>query len=174
MGTRLLRPLKRFLAPMLAATLTAGWAGVEEGVSSAATGNERIEASEADTGDLVIRWVFRQGDLMSCRTSARDLRHVLFNHGERVQMIAIAIDSDPRYVQGFFRAERLRGEVEYLTERQFRRRHGSVPYPSVAIIRDNRVVELFAAGNLTLPGRRGTSELDGALSSLMGALAPAE
>jgi hypothetical protein len=115
---------------------------------------------------ITLRWVFRPGDLMSCRTSARDLRHARLAFGDRVQIHAVAVGTDVEYVQSFLRGERLHAEVITISERTYRRDLASVPTPSVALVQDGNVLELFAAGNLHLPGRQNTSALNQVLAGL--------
>jgi hypothetical protein len=118
-------------------------------------------------GPLSVRWVFRQGDLLSCRTSVRDLRHILMAYGDRVRVTAVAIETDPEFVRSFLRGERLDAELVIVSEREYREELGSVPTPSVELLRAGTVIELFTAGNLILPGRRGTADLDTAVESLL-------
>lgn len=136
--------------------------------SARAAGLSRAASEEV----ITLRWVFRPGDLMSCRTSARDLRHARLAFGNRVQIRAVAVGSDLEYVQSFLRGERLSAEVITISERDYRRTLASVPTPSVALVQDGHVLEVFAAGNLYLPGGRGTAALNLVLASLLGSNTP--
>jgi hypothetical protein len=80
-------------------------------------------AARLDHGDEIVtlEWVFRAGDLMSCRTSARDLRHARLAYGDRVQIRAVAVGSDVEYVQSFLRGERLQAEVVTFSEGDYQK-----------------------------------------------------
>jgi hypothetical protein len=151
------------LAAMLSPLLPAA-GGVENlySQSSLTAGSARARSEDV----ITLRWVFRPGDLMSCRTSARDLRHARLAFGDRVQIHAVAVGTDVEYVQSFLRGERLHAEVVTISERAYRRDLASVPTPSVALVQDGNVLELFAAGNLHLPGRPNTSALNQVLAGL--------
>lgn len=129
----------------------------------------RPQASETT---ITVQWVFRQGDLLSCRTSVRDLRHALLTYGDQVRFSAVAVDTDPEFVRDFLRAERLDTDIVVVSEREYREELGSVPTPSVLVLRAGNPDQLFTAGNLRLPNRPGTSELAGALGRLLAGTAP--
>jgi hypothetical protein len=151
------------LTPLLPAS------GAVESLYSQISSTSTPPRLQQQTEDIVtLRWVFRPGDLMSCRTSARDLRHARLAFGDRVQIHAVAVGSDVEYVQSFLRGERLQAEVVTISERDYRRNLSSVPTPSVALVRAGHTLELFAAGNLQLPGRPSTSTLNQVLASLFG------
>jgi hypothetical protein len=135
--------------------------------------HQAVHRPQSGDAVMTLRWVFRQRDLLSCRTSARDLRHVLLNYGDQVRVEAVAIDTDPAYVRSFLRGERLDAEVMVISEREYQAELNSVPTPSVQLVRAGRVVEVFTAGNLRLPDWRGTADLNVALERLMSASATA-
>jgi hypothetical protein len=126
------------------------------------------------TGDEIVtlQWVFRTGDLMTCRTSARDLRHARLAFGNRVQIRAVAVATEAEVVRAFLRGERLNAEVVTISEREYRRTLSSMPTPSVTLLHDGHAVELFTAGNLSLPNRRTTGALSQVLAVLLGGAPP--
>lgn len=148
------------LVAMFAPTLPARTLEHSHASSTASTG----VLAEGDS--VTLQWVFRAGDLLSCRTSARDLRHASLAYGSRVKIHAVAVATDVELVRGFLRSERLTAEVVPVSEREYRQHLGSVPTPSVAIVQNGRMLELFGAGNLHIPGRQGTDQLDQTLARL--------
>lgn len=133
---------------------------------------EAVYRPPASDAPITVRWVFRQGDLLSCRTSVRDLRHVLLNFGDQVRLTAVAVDTDPEFVRDFLRAERLDADLVIVSEREYRDELGSVPTPSVGLLSAGQMIGFFTAGNLRIQDRPSTSELSFTLQRLLPAAAP--
>lgn len=102
-----------------------------------------LTSADADA-DVTITWVFRAGDLFSCRTVAYDLRQVLREHGGRVAVRAIAVDVDDALATSFIRRERLDGvQVLHTTEAQYLQAFGDAPSPAIYLSRQGQAVRRF-------------------------------
>jgi len=114
---------------------------------------------------LVVQWVFRAADLLTCRTSAAELRHAQMQFGNHVQVSVVAVDVDPGVVRALLRSERVVADVVHLSEREYARDFGAVQTPVVFVVRSGRVTEMFASGNTEGGGRRSSASLNSYLAT---------
>lgn len=122
---------------------------------------------EKKEGQVEVSWVFRAEDLMSCKTSARDLRHAQRRFGDGITVSAFAVDTDPELVASFLRNERLDLPVVNISERDYRQMFGSEATPAVVVTQGQQVIEVLAAGRQIPRGRRGTAALVERLKALV-------
>src|SRR5688572_8614 len=108
-----------------------------------ALAHERPSVSQQDP--FTLRWVFREADLLSCRTAAAELRRARREFGQQVQLAAVAVEVDRPLVESFIRKERLFNvNVTYINENEYRRVHANEASNFVELIRAGRVIEVFA------------------------------
>lgn len=100
-----------------------------------------------NNAELTLTWVFRDEYAFACETAAYDLRRLMGEYGDRLDVTAIGIDTDPELVASFLRRERLASiPVQRHTEASYRQVYGSEPNAVVFISRDGqRVRSLFAS-----------------------------
>jgi hypothetical protein len=142
MGNR--QAIRRFLTLSAAAgvlTLCGGLAASAQAAARHASG----AAAEA-SAELTVTWVFRGADLFACETVAYDLRRVIAEHGDRVDVRAIGIEADDELVASFLRKERLPIRVAPYTAAQYRLAFGTASSPAVFITRGGQPIRsLFAS-----------------------------
>jgi len=79
-----------------------------------ATGSRAPPALAGPAGAIRVIWVFSGADLLRCRSSARELRHVDARFGRAVEVAAIAVDGSEHDVASFLRAQRVPASVRHL------------------------------------------------------------
>jgi hypothetical protein len=153
------------LTTALAAVLSAGARPL--GAQSAVPRAAAYAPAAVSPAPVTVEWAFRRDDLMTCRTSAGELRHLRARFGSQVRIQVVAVDTDAEYVASFLRTERLEAGVTFLSEREYRTRYGNEATPVVfaSLPGGGRVV--FASGNLTLPSRRSVASLTDFIESLL-------
>ena len=153
------------LTAALAAILGAGAAPL--GAQPAAARAAASATAAVSPAPVTVEWAFHRDDLMTCRTSARDLRHLRSRYGSQLRIQVVAIDTDAEYVTSLLRTERLEAGVTFLTEREYRARYGVEATPVVFASEAGGVRVVFASGNLTLPSRRSAASLADYIESLL-------
>jgi hypothetical protein len=113
-----------------------------------------IVTAARTNSELTVTWVFRGEDLFACETVAYDLRRVLGEYGERVEVRAIGINADEELVASFLRKERLPIQVAPYTEVQYRQAFGTTNSPAVFIARPGQPVRTVFASNAPQVGRQ--------------------
>lgn len=112
-------------------------------------------------------WVFDARDLVRCRTSARELRHLQARFGGEIEIAAIALDADRHSVESFLRYERIRPAVRFLSTRD-----GSVPpgvqWPALYISKGPRLEKVFPGVPLDDPKSLHARDVEGSVISLLG------
>lgn len=136
-----------------------------------ALAHERPSVSQQDP--FTLRWVFREADLLSCRTASLELRRARREFGQQVRLEAVATNVDRPLVESFMRKERLfQLNVSYIDENEYRRTYASQASNFIELIRAGRVVEVFTGG-VPVPGRRPIVAITPTLRGLIAlALAP--
>jgi hypothetical protein len=131
-------------------------------------------ASSRQEGPVTLRWVFRENDLLSCRSAAAEVRRLRREFGAHLHVVAVAVDVDHPLVESFMRKERLFDlNVSYVNEGEYRRAYGGEVTPSLVMVRAGRVVEVFAAGGMPVLGRRPLAAISPTLRGFFAvALAP--
>lgn len=99
----------------------------------------------AASGPAALRatWVFNDADLVRCRSSARELRHLQARFGRALETMALAVDADPRDVTGFLRVQRVGGPVRYIRRREHRDEMGRLLTPALYITRGDRIEAVY-------------------------------
>ncbi|HEX8831021.1 MAG TPA: hypothetical protein VF705_07650 [Longimicrobium sp.] len=109
-------------------------------LEAGSTAPAALAASRADR--VRATWVFDARDLLRCRSSARELRHLHARFGGAVEITAIALDADRPAVESFLRYERVQASVRYLSTRD-----GSAPagirWPALYLARGARIEKVF-------------------------------
>jgi hypothetical protein len=103
-------------------------------------------ARAPDTIRPRVQWVFREADLMSCRSATYTLRHLRSQFGSRVDVVAVGIGVDEAYVRNYLRAERLDVPLTSTSAEAYTRDYGTQPATGLYVILGGRVVESFPAG----------------------------
>jgi hypothetical protein len=134
--------VRALFASALCATLAAFAAiGAGRGRTGVAS---PVEATEPTVP--VVRWVLLPADFVSCRTAASVLRHLRREFGDRVQVVAYAVDVDAGDVRGLLRTERLDVPLVTATARQYRAAFHRRPETGIYLEVGDRVVNAFPAG----------------------------
>jgi hypothetical protein len=60
-------------------------------------------------------WVFDGQDLLRCRNSAIELRHLAARFGSALELVAVAVDADSADVASFLRVQRVHVPVRYVS-----------------------------------------------------------
>lgn len=138
------------------------------------SGVEAAAPARNDAEMVLVEWVIRTEDLVACETATPELRRVRHQYGDRVRLVAYAVDTDVRLVQSFLRRERLgRVDLQPRTERAFQadhaRRFGSAASaPALLVVSRGAEAQAFDATVRTARGRRGMADfatyLDGVLA----------
>lgn len=95
-----------------------------------------------EPGQVVVGWVLRGGDLIRCETEATVLRALTRQHGARVRVSVVAVDTDSALVASFFRTERLPAELTLVTRDEFRGQFGTTALPALYLVRNDTVTEV--------------------------------
>lgn len=111
------RVLKALSATAAAITLCAS---VAASAQDRVVSSTRVAAVEHVDSELTLTWVFRAEDLFACQTIAYDLRLILGDFGDRVDVTALGVNTDPELLADFLRKERLSIRTGNLSEAQYR------------------------------------------------------
>jgi hypothetical protein len=96
-----------------------------------------------------VRWVFREQDLVACRTPAALLRHLRARFGsEELAIAAFAVGMSQSRAETFFRAERLEFPVEAVDETALQARSPNTPPPGLYFMLGDSVVASFRAADI--------------------------
>ena len=88
-------------------------------------------------------WVFNDADLVRCRSSARELRHLQARFGHALETMALAVDADPGDVTGFLRVQRVGGPVRYIHRSEHRDEMARLQTPALYITRGDRIEAVY-------------------------------
>jgi hypothetical protein len=102
----------------------------------------------APRGDgVVLAWVFRSQDYLTCAAPAAELRRVQRAFGADVRIVAVAVGSEHRdWLPAFFRRERVDVRPVFLEEDEYHARFGGSPLPAMYLLRDGRIDRIIFAG----------------------------
>ncbi|HEX6367683.1 MAG TPA: hypothetical protein VF006_02045 [Longimicrobium sp.] len=120
-----------------------------------------------------VRWVFREQDLVTCRTPAALLRHLRARFGgEELAIAAFAVGMSQSRAESFFRAERLEFPVEGIEEAALQALSPDTPPPGLYFMLGDSVVASFRVADI---GRYPEpSEVEPVLPRLLPHAGPAE
>ena len=106
-------------------------------------------ARSGGRGEVMLAWVFRSEDYLSCSAPAVELRRVQRALGGRVRVVAVAVGSEHRgWVPAFFRRERVRAEIAYVDVGEYHRLLGGSPLPAMYLVQDGTIRKVFFTGPL--------------------------
>lgn len=112
-------------------------------------------------------WVFEGGDLLNCRSSARELRHIQARFGDSVSVAAVAIDADPGYVRSFLRVQRVNVPVAYADRSRDSRRIEGLLAPALYLTDASRIVAILPGVPMDDPVSIHTRNIDARIDSLL-------
>lgn len=130
-------------------------------------------ATRTDAAPVLVEWAIRTSDLVTCETVTPELRRVRHQYGDRVRLVAYAVDTDVRLVQSFLRKERLaRVDLQPRTERAFQadyaRRFGSAASaPTLLMVSQGATAQTFDATARTTSGRQGIARFAAYLDGIV-------
>ena len=107
------------------------------GLATVGTSAPQALHSVGDT--LVVAWIFRIADVLSCQSAGPLLREVQKYEGDRVAIRVIAIGDASELVQDYFRVQRIRAQVRYVPGASFREGFGDLKLPALFLVRDGVV-----------------------------------
>lgn len=142
---------KRFLLPLIAGCVVAAAVLLYR---TGPTWLPRLEAgsgspavwSEDGGADLLVGWVLRAEDCLSCTTPTTAFRQMKAKYGDRVKIVGVGVATDSAAVESFLRRERLQVQMTYLDRLAYHRQFGWSPVPAVYVVRDGKVVVAPEAG----------------------------
>lgn len=114
-----------------------------------------------------VTWVFDARDLLRCRSSARELRHLQARFGTKVEVGAIALDADRASVESFLRYERVTSAVQY-------RRSGDasapagIRWPALYLVRGRRIEAVYLGAPRDDAQSIRTRDVETMVASLLG------
>lgn len=132
--------------PLALIVATAILAGCQRGEAAAplAVGTAAPAALAASSSNAVrATWIFDGADLLRCRSSARELRHLQARFGDGVEVRAIALDADSAYVRSFFRLQRVHAPVLYLDRDAARSALPGAVAPALYVTRGGRIEAIY-------------------------------
>ncbi|HEU4561422.1 MAG TPA: hypothetical protein VFS20_26450, partial [Longimicrobium sp.] len=133
------RPLSRAVFGLL----VLGGCGTETPHPELGSGSPAPPALAAsEEGAVRATWVFAGGDLLRCRSSARELRHLQARFGDRLEVAAIAFDADRKAVESFLRYQRVHAHVRYVTNNDAAEAEGLV-VPALYLARGRRIATVY-------------------------------
>lgn len=111
-------------------------------------------APAAAARGVVLAWVFRSEDYLTCAAPAAELRRVQRALGA-VRVVAVAVGDEHReWLPAFFRRERVDVDAAYLDLPVYRDRFGGSPLPALYLLRDGRVHRIIFAGDAQMRAPR--------------------
>lgn len=114
--------------------------------SSAAASETALQSAGRSPRAPSLRWIFRQQDLLTCRTAAYTLRHLNATLGDKIEIIAVPVGIDENVVRSFLRAERLPIGLSAISEYEMSGRYGDTPPPGLYVLLGDSVVRAFPVG----------------------------
>jgi len=98
--------------------------------------------------EVVLAWVFRTGDYLSCAAPIAELRRAQHALGPKVRVAAVVVGARHRgWVPAYFRRERVSAEVAYLDVDEYRRVLGASPLPALYLVRGGTIRNVLFAGH---------------------------
>jgi len=93
-----------------------------------------------------VRWVFRESDLVTCRTPSAVLRHLRARYeAAGLEISAYAVDMTQDRAESFFSAERLDFDVTAVDESWLRARSPGTPPPGLYFLRGDSLIAGYSA-----------------------------
>jgi hypothetical protein len=140
---------------VIAAALCAGSFLLPSAVSGVGavrrTPEREVTVAKADgqSSRVRVRWVFRERDLVTCKTPSSLLRHLRARYGAAdLDISAYAVDMTQERAQSFFSAERLAFEVQAVDESWLRTRFPGTPPPGLYFMHGDSVVSGYSAAEI--------------------------
>lgn len=118
-------------------------------------------------GAVRATWVFAGGDLLRCRNSARELRHLRARFGDRLEIAAVAFDADRDAVESFLRYQRVRAPVRYFTTSDAAGAQG-IAVPALYLVKGGRIAAVYPGVPLDDPRSLKDRDVEGMVASLLG------
>jgi hypothetical protein len=123
--------------------------------------------SASADGVVRVTWVFDARDLLRCRSSARELRHLQARFGTKVEVGAIALDADRSSVESFLRYERVTSTVQYLGSDDASAPAG-IRWPALYLVRGRRVEAVYLGAPRDDAQSIRTRDVETMVASLLG------
>ena len=123
----------------------------------------------AASADSAVRatWVFDGADLLRCRNSARELRHLQARFGERMEIAVVAVNAERESVESFMRRERIRARVRYLEPGENGDARG-VQRPALYLVKGRTVEAVYLGVPFDDTESIKARDVEGAVASLLG------
>ena len=97
--------------------------------------------------EVVLAWVFRTNNYLSCLAPVVELRRAQQASGGKVRVVAVAVGSEHRaWVPAFFRRERIQAEVAYVDVDGYRRLLASSPVPALYLVQEGTIRKVLFEG----------------------------
>ena len=99
--------------------------------------------------EVVLAWVFRTGDYLSCAAPILELRRAQHALGPKVRIAAVVVGAERHrgWVPAFFRRERVSAEVAYVDVDEYRRVLGASPLPALYLVQGGTIRNVLFAGH---------------------------
>lgn len=95
-----------------------------------------------------VLWVFKEADLMSCKSATYTLRRLRGRLGQQVDVVAVGLGVNESSGRAFLRAQRLDVQFASLSESAIQARYRTAAEPGLYVLVGNHVVQSFPAGVL--------------------------
>jgi hypothetical protein len=89
-------------------------------------------------------WLVREGDLLGCRTRARELRALGARHPSGIRLTMVVVGESTGLAEGFIRRERMDATLRTAADRAYRDQLGATPLPALLVIDAGRVSALWS------------------------------
>lgn len=132
-----------------------------------APGSRAPPALAGPPGAIRVIWVFSGADLLRCRNSARELRHVDARFGLAVELTAIAVDASEHDVRSFLRAQRVPASVRHLRKSEAVAVRG-IRWPAVYVVQGNIVKAAYLGVPLDDTRSMRLRDVEKVVASLLG------
>jgi hypothetical protein len=96
----------------------------------------------SDPAEVLVGWVFKAEDCLSCYTPASALRHLQGEYGSRVRIAAVLVGRDSATANSFLRRERLNVQLTSLSTLGYRKQFRWTPTPALYVVRDGEIALL--------------------------------
>lgn len=91
---------------------------------------------------VIVTWVFRTEDCLTCQAFPAEIRRALKEHGESIRFAAIQVGApgDTTVAKAFFERERLNPRYVQVRSNDYRATFGDLPLPAIYVIVNGRLV----------------------------------
>lgn len=111
------------------------------------TGNPEADGSPSER--IVVTWVFRAEDCLSCQAFPGEIRRVLKDHVGSIRFAAVQVGEpdDTAVTNAFFRREQLNPHYIQMSPAAYRATFGILPLPAIYVVVNGRLLRVEFGDN---------------------------